>query len=94
MKVRTDYKICPLCGASLDVGEKCDCQQEEKPMYNKVSICVYPYKYGCKGCEYNGVPEVYDGGCMLLNNHTQKRPKIERNGRQAYKTTPKKKNAV
>ena len=22
---RTDYKICDFCGASLDVGEKCDC---------------------------------------------------------------------
>ena len=24
-KVRSDYKICELCGASLDVGERCDC---------------------------------------------------------------------
>ncbi len=22
---RTDYKCCPLCGAILDCGEKCDC---------------------------------------------------------------------
>ncbi len=22
---RTDYKICEYCGASLDVGERCDC---------------------------------------------------------------------
>ncbi len=31
MKIRTrsDYKICPICGACLDVGEVCDCQQEE-----------------------------------------------------------------
>lgn len=22
------YKICPVCGASLDPGEKCDCGEE------------------------------------------------------------------
>ena len=27
---RTDYKTCEYCGASLDVGEKCDCK-EKKP---------------------------------------------------------------
>lgn len=27
--MRTDYKICPYCGGSLDVGEKCDCLQEK-----------------------------------------------------------------
>lgn len=30
MKTRTDYKICPYCGASLDIGEKCDCQGEKE----------------------------------------------------------------
>lgn len=24
---RTDYKYCPLCGAILDCGEKCDCSE-------------------------------------------------------------------
>lgn len=23
------YKICPYCGAHLDPGERCDCQDEE-----------------------------------------------------------------
>ena len=23
-----EYKICPVCGASLDPGEKCDCGEE------------------------------------------------------------------
>lgn len=22
---RSDYKVCPLCGAVLDIGEQCDC---------------------------------------------------------------------
>ena len=30
---RTDYKICPECGAALDVGEKCDCQKEYDPKW-------------------------------------------------------------
>ena len=30
MKRRTDYKICPYCGAALDIGEFCDCQQEKE----------------------------------------------------------------
>lgn len=30
-KIRTDYKICPYCGASLDVGETCDCGEEKRP---------------------------------------------------------------
>lgn len=24
------YKICPCCGAYLDPGERCDCQDEKK----------------------------------------------------------------
>lgn len=24
------YKICPECGAHLDPGEKCDCQEEDE----------------------------------------------------------------
>ena len=26
---RSDYKICEFCGASLDVGERCDCKESE-----------------------------------------------------------------
>lgn len=32
-KQRTDYYICPYCGCSLDVGEKCDCRQNNKSVY-------------------------------------------------------------
>lgn len=42
-RVRTDYKKCPLCGASLDVGERCDCRDTEKdtvstPLYTSREI--------------------------------------------------------
>lgn len=40
-------------------------QKETRP-YNKISACIYPYKYGCKGCKYNGVSELFNGGCMLV----------------------------
>lgn len=26
---RSDYKICPFCGATLDLDEKCDCIRSE-----------------------------------------------------------------
>ena len=26
------YDTCPHCGASLDIGEKCDCQKEKVPL--------------------------------------------------------------
>ena len=29
MRKRSDYITCPHCGASLDVGEKCDCNKEK-----------------------------------------------------------------
>lgn len=24
------YRVCPICGASLDPGERCDCQDKEE----------------------------------------------------------------
>lgn len=51
MRNRSDYKICPLCGASLDVGEVCDCQQEkehtERPKMTRNGTKLY--KYATKG---------------------------------------------
>lgn len=37
----------------------------EMQMYNKVSQCVYPFKYRCKGCNFNSSPDLADGGCTL-----------------------------
>lgn len=40
-KNRKDYVICKICGASLDIGEKCDCQQIN--INNKKSATIlYP----------------------------------------------------
>lgn len=79
--MRSDYKICPDCGAALDIGEKCDCKQEQQE-YNKVAVCVYPHKYGCKGCEYNNIPTLYDGGCLLLTARRTEQPKTGRKRKQ------------
>ncbi len=33
--MRSDYKICPICGAALDIGERCNCCEckENTPGY-------------------------------------------------------------
>lgn len=32
---------------------------------DRVSSCVYPDRYGCRGCEYSYRPDLSDGGCRL-----------------------------
>lgn len=34
--MRSDYKVCPLCGAVLDIGEKCDCMEQKEPKNEKI----------------------------------------------------------
>lgn len=29
--MRSDYKLCPLCGAALDIGEQCNCMEYKEP---------------------------------------------------------------
>lgn len=48
---RSDYKICPLCGASLDIGERCDCEKTETNTpapsilsFYDISGQIYPLK--------------------------------------------------
>lgn len=38
-KSRTDYRVCSLCGAVLDVGERCECidNDNKKIGYNPLS---------------------------------------------------------
>ena len=31
------YKICPLCGAHLDPGERCDCEEVHQP-FSGISV--------------------------------------------------------
>lgn len=48
------YTPCPLCGANLDPGEKCDCEQNKSPVReeaqdetktNKFTVII-PNNYG------------------------------------------------
>lgn len=32
------YVICPLCGAYLDPGEKCDCQEHEEAEASRIAV--------------------------------------------------------
>lgn len=34
------YKTCPFCGANLDPGEKCDCQDTERKKEEKDDECT------------------------------------------------------
>lgn len=51
------YHICPLCGAALDPGEKCDCQQcdrtdlstdEYKPTWPRAALRAYEEEAQCR----------------------------------------------
>lgn len=37
---RSDYKICPICGSVLDIGERCDCVE------HRARIIETPYQSG------------------------------------------------
>ena len=39
MKKRSDYRICENCGASLDVGEICDCKDLQAPKMTQQAPC-------------------------------------------------------
>lgn len=43
----------------------CEIWRNENDKPRKVKGCIYPNKYGCKGCEYNEVPDLRDGGCLI-----------------------------
>lgn len=48
-KIRSDYYICPLCGAALDIGERCDCETTEinTPATPKTDF-IYIGGYKCR----------------------------------------------
>jgi len=61
---RWDYKICPNCGAALDVGEVCDCQKEKKS--NRLEGCMFVMTHSCTGCSFNSEPLASVGNCQIL----------------------------
>lgn len=37
MNRRKSYRVCPYCGAALDPGERCDCQNRKPPSMQRTS---------------------------------------------------------
>lgn len=36
------YSPCPVCGAALDPGERCDCKEKEKPPRYNNTEAAFP----------------------------------------------------
>ena len=67
MKNRSDYKTCPLCGASLDAGEVCDCEQEVKKSI--LADFIFKMSHTCIGCRHNSEPQASIGNCKILTDN-------------------------
>lgn len=55
--MRYDYKKCPHCGASLDIGETCECQKDQAQADDElkpalVQFCKYPARGNCQNCHH------------------------------------------
>lgn len=46
------YWTCPLCGANLDSGEKCDCSKEEKRKQERIEQ-LYKQEAGSAQLTFN-----------------------------------------
>lgn len=40
MSARRYYHTCPCCGANLDPGERCDCDDSEDDKGNDAALCT------------------------------------------------------
>ena len=65
MTKRRDYHFCPICGAALDTGEKCDECELLQAKASKIGYSIRA-KYRCKGVfEILNLPAVPDGDTRL-----------------------------
>ena len=53
------YRICPNCGAALDPGEKCDCEDEENQRQIRAEQ-LYKQEAGSGQLTFNWFPERMD----------------------------------
>lgn len=52
------YNTCPICGANLDPGESCDCQEEKEHEAQRIQSMI---KVGSNGqMQFNFLQEVID----------------------------------
>lgn len=60
------YRTCARCGANLDPGEPCDCEQEEIRMRERF---VQKTKMNSKTGQISFVFDRKDVGCVAKGNH-------------------------
>ena len=53
------YKICPVCGARLDQGERCDCEREGRKGMDEYTVQPRQRRRASAGMDFCPPPDSY-----------------------------------
>ena len=53
------YKICPVCGARLDPGERCDCEREGRKGMDEYTVQPRQHRRATDGMDFCPPPDSY-----------------------------------
>ena len=53
------YKICPVCGAMLDPGERCDCEREGRRGMDEYTVQPRKRRRATDGMDFCPPPDSY-----------------------------------
>lgn len=53
------YKICPVCGARLDPGERCDCELEGRRGMDEYTVQPMKRRRAADGMDFCPPPDSY-----------------------------------
>ena len=53
------YKICPVCGARLDPGERCDCEREGRTGMDEYTVQPRQRRRASDGMDFCQPPDSY-----------------------------------
>ena len=53
------YKICPVCGAMLDPGERCDCEREGRRGMDEYTVQPRQHRRATDGMDFCPPPDSY-----------------------------------
>ena len=53
------YKICPICGARLDPGERCDCELEDRTGMDEYTVHNRQRRKAAAGMDFCPPPDSY-----------------------------------
>ena len=53
------YKICPVCGARLDPGERCDCEREGRSGMDEYTVQPRQRRRDADGMDFCPPPDSY-----------------------------------